>query len=52
MYILPCSPLRSFSDFCDIISNFITSQITSCFCCFLNYFFEVSLRGYVVDFLA
>ena len=25
--------------FCDFINNFITNQNTSCFCCFLNYFF-------------
>ena len=31
------------SNFCNSISNFITNQITSCFCYFLNNFFEVVL---------
>ena len=31
-------------DYCNFISNFITNQITSCFCCFLNYIFWSSLK--------
>ena len=31
--------LSSFWDLCNLISGFITSQLTSCFCCFLNHTF-------------
>ena len=38
--------------FCNFISNFITYQITSCFCSFINYFFEAILSASVADCLA
>ena len=40
------------SDFRNSISSFITNQITICFHCFLNYFFEVVLSATVADCLA
>ena len=44
--------LRIFWNFHNSISNFITNQITSCFCCFLNCFFLAVLKASVVDCLA
>ena len=38
--------------FCNFTSTFITNQITSCFCCFLNCFFEAVLWVSVADCLA
>ena len=39
-------------DFCNFISHFIANQVTSCFCCFLNYFFWGILSVSVADCLA
>ena len=39
-------------DCCNFIRNFGTSQVTSCFCCFLNCFSKEGLSTFVADFLA
>ena len=40
-----------FLNFCDFISNFITNQITSCFCCFWITFSELFLNASAADCL-
>ena len=44
-----------FWEFCNSISNFVTNQTTSGFCCFFNYLLlellEVVLSAHVADFL-
>ena len=44
--------LQIFLNFRDFISNFITNQITKCYCCFLNYSFEEVVSTSAADCLA
>ena len=44
--------LRRFWDFCNSVSDLITSQVTSWFCCFWITLFGVVLSAFVADCLA
>ena len=50
--ILICNCFYVFWIFFSFSSNFITNQITSCFCCFLNSSFKAVLKASAADCLA